>query len=408
MAGVSPALAPPPGNPRFPLVDGVRAIAVLSIVLYHVSYATEANLEPVIGPLLSRLHVGVAIFFVISGFLLYRPFLAARRGLGPPVGSGAYLRRRLLRIVPAYWTALTLLAIWPGLSGVFTGDWWIYYGFLQVYSPETYLQGIGPTWSLATEMAFYLVLPLFAALVAQLTRGATIATWLRRELAVLAGLYLVAVAFRAWTLHSGAPLDLPSGVLVGTFDWFAVGMALAVASVALDESGRKPRESFLRGWTSLLAWAAAAGLYALLVWGIGLPNVSAFSPTFKLTQLQYFAEHALMAGVALLIVIPAVLGDLTGGAVRALLRSRPAAYLGLISYGIFLWHGPIVQELAETSAFDRPTVVLLAATLAVVIPIATASYYLVERPFLRLKYRRPVIGRRSASAADPALSPRQS
>ena len=128
-------------------------MAVLSIVVYHVAYATGANLDPTVGPLLSRLHVGVAIFFVVSGFLLYRPFLAARRGMGPPVGTGGYLRRRLLRIVPAYWAALTLLAIWPGLPGVFTGDWWIYYGFLQVYPTETYLQGIGPAWSLATEMS---------------------------------------------------------------------------------------------------------------------------------------------------------------------------------------------------------------------------------------------------------------
>ena len=385
--GVSPAVAPPPGNPRFPLVDGVRAVAVLSIVLYHVSYATGANLDDTIGPLLSRLHVGVAIFFVVSGFLLYRPFLAARRGLGPAVGTGGYLRRRLLRIVPAYWVALTLLAIWPGLPGVFTGDWWIYYGFLQVYSTETYLQGIGPAWSLATEMAFYLALPFVALLAARVTRGAPIATWLRRELALLAVLYFGAAAFRAWTLRNGAPFDLPPGVLAGTFDWFAVGMGLAVASVALDESGREPRTRFLRGQQSLLAWVAAAGVFALLVWGIGLPTVSAFSPTFRLTQLQYFAEHALMGLVALLVIAPAVLGDLSGGIVRALLRSRTAAFLGLVSYGIFLWHGPLVQELAKTDAVDV-TVVLLLATLAVVVPIATASYYVVERPFLRLKYRR--------------------
>ena len=89
-------------------------------------------------------------------------------------------------------------------------------------------------------------------------------------------------------------------MLAGTFDWFAVGMGLAVASVALEESGREPRTRLLRGRQSLLAWAGAAGMFALLVWGIGLPNVSAFSPTFRLTQLQYFAEHALMGLVALM------------------------------------------------------------------------------------------------------------
>ncbi len=392
-ADVAPAVAPPPGNPRFPLVDGCRALAVLSILVYHVSFATQANMKPTIGPLLSRLHVGVAIFFVISGFLLYRPFLAARRGQGPPIGTGGYLRRRLLRIVPAYWVALTLLAIWPGLPGVFTADWWKYYGFLQVYSNTTYLQGIGPTWSLATEMAFYLVLPVFALVAARLTRGARLAVWLRRELALLGLLYLGAVAFRAWSLRNGAPLGLPPGTLPGTFDWFAIGMTLAVASVALDETSREPRTTLLQGHWSLAAWAGAAGLLALLVWGIGLPTVSPFTPTFHLSQAQYFAEHLLMGLVAVLVVMPAVLGDLTGGAVRALLRSRPAAYLGLISYGIFLWHGPIVQELDKRGVADwvpsRPTLTLAFVTLAVVVPIATLSYHLVEKPFLRLKYGRP-------------------
>jgi peptidoglycan/LPS O-acetylase OafA/YrhL len=385
-------------------------VPVLSILLYHVSFASEANLKPTIGPLLSRLHVGVAIFFVISGFLLYRPFVAARRGHGPPIGIGGYLRRRLLRIVPAYWAALTLLAIWPGLPGVFTGEWWKYYGFLQVYSNTTYLQGIGPTWSLATEMAFYLVLPLFALVASRVTRGARMGVWLRRELALLAVLYLGAVGFRAWTLRNGAPLGLPAGSLPGTFDWFAIGMTLAVTSVALDEAGTEPRSALIRGNRSLLAWGAAAGLFALLVWGIGLPTVSPFAPTFRVTQAQHFEEHLLMGLVALLVVMPAVFGDLTGGAVRALLRSRPAAYLGLISYGIFLWHGPIVQELAARGVLDWipgiATLVLALVTLAVVVPIATLSYRLVEQPFLRLKHGRTRRGPPSQRPLRPEKSKR--
>ena len=404
--GVSPALAPPPGNPRFPLVDGVRAVAVLSIVVYHVSYATGANLDGTIGPLLSRLHVGVAIFFVVSGFLLYRPFLAARRGLGPAVGTGGYLRRRLLRIVPAYWAALTLLAIWPGLPGVFTGDWWIYYGFLQVYSTETYLQGIGPTWSLATEMAFYLVLPFVALLAARVTRGASIGVWVRRELALLGVLYLGAVAFRAWTLRNGAPLDLPPGVLAGTFDWFAVGMGLAVASVALDESGREPRTSLLRGRQSLLAWVAAAGLFALLVWGIGLPNVSAFSPTLPAHPVPVL-RRARPDGAG----GPA--RDRAGRARGPVGRGRASAP-AVASRGV---PGPGVLRRLPVARPDRAGAgqdrrgrrdgdsSCCSATLAVVVPIATASYYVVERPFLRLKYRRP--SRRAAAesrGARPSLT----
>ena len=101
---------------------------------------------------------------------------------------------------------------------------------------------------------------------------------MRRELALLGVLYLGAVAFRAWTLRNGAPLDLPPGVLAGTFDWFAVGMGLAVASVALDESGREPRTSLLRGRQSLLAWVAAAGPVRAARLGDRAAERLAFSP----------------------------------------------------------------------------------------------------------------------------------
>src|SRR5947209_17182952 len=127
-----PALAPPPGNPRFPLFDGLRAVAALSVLVYHAGYFSRANEgDGGLSPYLARLNVGVAIFFVISGFLLYRPLLAARMGVGPPVRLRDYARRRFLRIVPAYWVALSLLAVYPGLPGVCGGRRWACYGFAQ-------------------------------------------------------------------------------------------------------------------------------------------------------------------------------------------------------------------------------------------------------------------------------------
>jgi peptidoglycan/LPS O-acetylase OafA/YrhL len=86
-----------------------------------------------IGDYTARLDIGVTVFFLISGFLLYRPFVLARFHEAQPVRGRDFARRRLLRIVPAYWLALTVLAIYPGLVGIWTHDWWIYYGFLQIY-----------------------------------------------------------------------------------------------------------------------------------------------------------------------------------------------------------------------------------------------------------------------------------
>ena len=131
MAAVPDALTPPPGNPRFPLMDSMRAIAAIFVVATHASGISLFNSQNVLGAVTARMNVGVTVFFLISGFLLYRPFVrAAYHGIAPP-RVGRFFRRRALRIVPAYWLALTVLAVWPGLVGVHTADWWVYYGFLQ-------------------------------------------------------------------------------------------------------------------------------------------------------------------------------------------------------------------------------------------------------------------------------------
>ena len=93
------------------------------------------------GSLWHNLDLGFPVFFVISGFLLYRPFLAVAVVGAPPTNTWSYAWRRALRIIPAYWVALTVLAAYAHLHGVFTGDWWRYYFFLQIYSVHTIYGG---------------------------------------------------------------------------------------------------------------------------------------------------------------------------------------------------------------------------------------------------------------------------
>ena len=218
----------------------MRAVAALSIVAYHVAFFSRATEHGATGALLSRLSVGVTLFFVISGFLLYRPMVRARRAGDRPRPLGDYARRRVLRIVPAYWLALTVLAIYPGLHGVFTDHWWVYYGFLQVYSADTIIQGIGPAWSLCTEAAFYVALPFLAVALGRVS-------W-RRELWLLGALGLASFGFRAVIDVTDGPQYLTQTIL-GTFDGFALGMALAVISVA----GRGPRARPALMWALGLA-----------------------------------------------------------------------------------------------------------------------------------------------------------
>ncbi|HEV3054185.1 MAG TPA: acyltransferase family protein, partial [Solirubrobacteraceae bacterium] len=172
-AAPSPAVAPPPGNPRFALFDSLRGLAVFAILVFHVAEVTGALNTSGSGDLIAVVgNEALIVFFAVSGFLIYRPYALAHAKGRPLPSTLRYGRRRVLRILPAYWTALTLLAIWPGITGVFTHEWWRYYFFLQPYAARTLGQGIPVAWSLCVEVSFYFALPLWAALVRRVARPA--------------------------------------------------------------------------------------------------------------------------------------------------------------------------------------------------------------------------------------------
>ena len=103
----------------FPCFDGLRAVAAISVVLHHVSYPTGKMFKGYFAPFFTHLDIGVAVFFLISGFLLYRPFVAAAFEGRPGPSVRRFFRRRLLRIFPAYWLALIGIIIFfgPPLAG---------------------------------------------------------------------------------------------------------------------------------------------------------------------------------------------------------------------------------------------------------------------------------------------------
>ena len=138
--------------------------------------------------------------------------------------------------MPAYWLALTLLAIYPGLPGVFTHNWWYYYFFLQVYNHNVSIGGIVVAWSLCIEVSFYLLLPLYADLIERVTRGLQVRRRVRVELGILLSLAVGSLTLRY--VDPTFPLALPIYM-----QWFAEGMALALLSAALQgrPSGHQPR-----------------------------------------------------------------------------------------------------------------------------------------------------------------------
>jgi peptidoglycan/LPS O-acetylase OafA/YrhL len=376
-------------RPRFALFDSLRAIAALSVLAFHAGVLSNSHLDPLYGGFTSHLNVGVALFFLLSGFLLYRPYAQTTlEGCEQP-SLRRYSRHRFLRIVPAYWTALTLLGLWPGLDGVFTRDWWVYYGFLQSYQFTWLWGGIAPAWSLSTEVAFYAFLPGFGAAAAWMCRGGHAGERARLQAILVAVLAVSGLAFH-YAVQAAPHVDLMA-TLPASLSWFAAGMALALASARF--SGRESDSRVLR----LIAkcpgtcWALALAVYA----GIAItPIFPRATVAAKYTAFAHTLEHLLYAVVALLVMLPAVFGQGAGGFPRRLLANRVLTWLGVVSYGIFLWHNPLQKAMAAgilPSLIRIPEFPLLSAILSVLpatVLCSWLSYRLIERPAMKLADRR--------------------
>jgi peptidoglycan/LPS O-acetylase OafA/YrhL len=373
-------------RPHFALFDALRGLAVLAVVAFHVSSITGNIGLGVSGRLAEVLGAqAVALFYVISAFLLYRPYVAARVAGRPRPSAWRFARRRVRRIVPAYWTALTVLAIYPGIVGVFSGSFWRYYGFLQLYSHETLGRGIPVAWTLCVEVSFYALLPLWALLAARLP-------WWRGELAALAVVAAAGVAVQLAAARLTVS-DLWAAALPGQLPWLATGMALAVASVLAPpwlERAVAPASG--RCW--LVALGALAGLMALVPDGGLAGLVAALGTPQSLHRTAVKLALSLVLCAAL--TLPVVFGSGGGGLPRRVLRLRPVAWIGTLSYSLYLYHLTIAELLglrADPLHFSQgglglaakidqgATPVLLLATLAVTIPVAALSYRFVERPF---------------------------
>jgi peptidoglycan/LPS O-acetylase OafA/YrhL len=368
---------------RFPALDAVRGLAALGILLFHAIgvYARGSAPDAWVRPWVARLDVAVPVFFLLSGFLLYRPFVRARRD-GARYSAGTYAWRRALRILPGYWVALTLATIVLALPGVFTATGIMrYYGLLQAYDADTVGGGLAQAWTLCIEVAFYAFLPVWALALRRLAPGPS----LRPEAIGLAVLVAVGVAWKAWVLAAIAPQYVGATypwliAMPAYLDMFAIGMALAVASVRWQERGGAP--AWARGGPGLW-WLAAAGLYALASVGVGLDDVDPRG----FTHAEFVVRHVLYAAIAATVLLPVVAG--AGHATRAL-STRALAALGLVSYGVFLYHLPLLAllgrwHLADLEDHVHPYLLWTAAALAGSVALATASWKLIEQPALRLR-----------------------
>jgi peptidoglycan/LPS O-acetylase OafA/YrhL len=389
-------IEPPPHHPRFPLTVGLRGIAAIAIIVGHAWFFT-GGFGGFTTSLPNRIVVRwdgvVAIFFMLSAFLLYRPMIAHRAGGPASPTVPAYAWRRFLRLYPAYWVALTGLAIFPGLFGVFSHNWWAFYSLTDFLSlehfhavcpaDEEFRCGLPQSWTLGIDLTFYVGLPFYAALAALLIRGRAVATWMRLELALLALLTVAAL----WA--SGEPLDLRGESwfhysFLGHFYWFALGLALAIVSVAY--SNRKLQTTPIRFVEAhpLLCWIAGFGIYLI--------TVLAFSDApfvFDFNNSEYLMMNLVQGVAGVLFFLPAVFGNPNRGLPARILGHPALMWVGLISYGLLLWHGTVAVMLGSLFGSGEGYWTVLIAEIVIAVPMAVLSYYFVERPLMKFKYRSP-------------------
>ncbi len=364
-------VAPPPGHPRFAGMDALRAFAAIAVLVSHVGAAAQLSQQGFGGALIGQGITGVTIFFVLSGFLLYRPFLAAQLDELRPV--------RLLDYAPPARAANhpRLLAGPDRDRAVVARPRGLRSRLVALLLPRPELLGAdGRRRPRARVDAVRrgVVLPAAAVLrrgagprlrVGAHARPGSVSNL--RCLAVLGlaslGLYY---ASRAGDLSATLYLTLPT-----TFLWFALGMALAVISVGPVA----PRiVAFVRahpGW----CWLAAGALYVVM--SFALRSYRFYSAD------QWTFQFVVSALVAIALVAPAALGHDAGGWPRRLLASRPLALLGLVSYGIYLWQTAWIAQLSRWGVDGF--VGLLAGAVALTIAVAAVSYVFLERPLMRFK-----------------------
>ena len=365
---------------RFPCVDGLRAIAALCVFAVH-ARGPNPFPNPFVGDFLARLGVGVTVFFVLSGFLLYYPFASAHFGGQSAPSTATYLCRRALRILPAYWLVLAV-TIFLSQAHHNAFDILVHSLLLQIYR-EGYMWGPVPhAWSLSAEMAFYIFLPVFAWAISKPRRDARLQ--FRIEIAALCFMFLLSILLRYYYCAFGnrevwAHLQ-PS--LPGQADWFALGMLLAV--VKAWYRNREQPWLVVHPLFPMLCWIVSAAAFWIVATELGLPEFG-FGGAVLLPR-QELAQRFFYGVIAVALVAPAVFGPQHAGGIRWLLQTWPMRKLGMISYGIFLWHLFFLHIFPEN----------MPAAFSATLIAATASYYIIQKPLLRYGAR-SAESRRAAS-----------
>ena len=360
-----------------PALDGLRVIAAASVVIYHVMGATYGA-NPTAGVLFPS---AAFLFFVISGYVIYRPFTASHLAGNAPPDLRRFYRSRVLRVLPLWWIAVAAYSVVePGQQLHTAGQWIATLALLQYPWREIRYAVIGPAWALSVEWIFYLTAPLLALAVrTQRRRHFRSTSPVKAEAVVLSTLFVV-----AWLVPQARP-----------FAALAAGMGFAVLDVHCRQHGRPAWLRSLAGNGWFMAAVTAASWLAL-----------AHYPYREGLSVQWVERDALVVGIwtatAIAWFLPIAFGNPSRQPQKALGGGR-MAFLGGLTFGIYLWHQLVLDQVIDRLGRDGSFTAILYLTVLGTMVLALVSHVLVEAPIQRLSHpRRRAAGAGRAEPVDDA------
>jgi peptidoglycan/LPS O-acetylase OafA/YrhL len=369
-----------------PRLESLRGIAILLVFLHH----AEGLVDPsdglptnptLLGAFVASGHTGVTLFFILSAFLLSPPFIRAASAT-QAVSTAKFFERRALRILPLYWVTVIVSSVlyrYAGGDSMFDGL--PYLVFLNSFAGLTtrMFPFSDVWWSLATEVQFYLLLP-----VAGLALRSRIGRWL---LAVAFIGYCIAYA---QSVYDGFHIFKSNGVsgLYGRLPAFAFG---AAAAWFYGRHGARPRVGLER--RTVWSRGGADALLIVVVCLLGLLLRKVANLGYFTAEANWHAWHVVEAVLWTVVVLLVAMAPLKLGRV---FDSRSLKRVGVLSYSLYLVHLPILFIIlfglrgripAAGEGWNPTSLALVGACLAVAIGLSSLTYAFIERPFLVRKAR---------------------